>query len=209
MMFERVLETARAGFVRPLTRVLPSWMTPNVLSWSRLFLAVALAVFLWRGLLWSAALVYVFALLTDAFDGEVARTRSQKTTLGARLDPSVDKVLHGVLFLYFWPVAPWLLGTLLGLDIGLFFFGLLIVARARKAPQDVSASVFGRWKMILQALGCATLFWNALLPMLPVPFAVVMALFGLAVLFAVLSLLGYLPRLRAAWSPTGKPMAPK
>jgi CDP-diacylglycerol--glycerol-3-phosphate 3-phosphatidyltransferase len=41
----------------------------------------------------TAILVFVLAILTDAVDGFIARTRGQKTPLGTFLDPLADKLL--------------------------------------------------------------------------------------------------------------------
>jgi CDP-diacylglycerol--glycerol-3-phosphate 3-phosphatidyltransferase len=192
-----VVEWSRRYAVRPVARVLPTTVTPNRLSGLRLVLVGILAGLLWRGEFLFAVWTYAGALVTDALDGEVARLRDARTRFGARLDPSVDKVLHGVLFLYFWSEAPVLLGLLLLLDLGLFLIGLALVLRSRALSRDLSASVFGRWKMIFQALACAALLWNVLAPSLPFPRPTVVALLSLALAFAFLSMAGYIQRFRA------------
>lgn len=180
--------------IRPLTQLVPAAVTPNQLSAFRLVLAGVLAGLLWRGLYPLAAVIYGLALLTDALDGELARLRGQGTSFGARFDPSVDKVLHGVLFLHFWSEAPVLLGLLLLFDLGLFLVGLALVTIVKSASRAVSASIYGRWKMIFQAFGCSALLWNAAVPALSFPRSVVVALLFLALVFAVLSLWGYIRR---------------
>ena len=42
---------------------------------------------------WLALLIFLIAMITDALDGYIARTRSQKSPLGVILDPLADKLL--------------------------------------------------------------------------------------------------------------------
>ncbi|MDP3685389.1 MAG: CDP-alcohol phosphatidyltransferase family protein [bacterium] len=191
---EGVLGVGHRFVIRPLTQLVPAWITPNSLSALRLILSGVLAGLLWRELYPLAAVIYGIALLTDALDGELARLRAQGTRFGARFDPSVDKVLHGVLFVYFWVEAPVLLALLLLFDLGLFLVGLVLVTVAKDTSRNLSASIYGRWKMIFQALGCSLLLWNVMLPSLPFPRPVVITTLSLALAFAVLSMWGYLQR---------------
>jgi CDP-diacylglycerol--glycerol-3-phosphate 3-phosphatidyltransferase len=48
-----------------------------------------------------ALLFFVCAAATDLLDGMLARILKQQTTLGALLDPFADKLLIGVLFIFF------------------------------------------------------------------------------------------------------------
>ena len=126
-LLTRPLETLRSTSITPLVRHLPPWVTPTGLTLLRLVLVAPLAVLLLKGQWGLALAVYVLAVLTDALDGELARVRGSVSMLGARLDPSVDKVLHIVVYLAFLPAAPMLLLILITLDVFLFLVGLLVV----------------------------------------------------------------------------------
>lgn len=180
--------------IDPLARQVPSGVTPNALSALRLVLAGVLAGLLWNGFFLLAAVTYGAALLTDALDGELARLRGQGTRFGARFDPSADKVLHGVLFVYFWSEAPVLLTLLPLFDLGLFLVGLVLVTMPKGESRNLSASIYGRWKMIFQAMGCSLLLWNVIVPRLPFPAIVVVTVLSFALAFAGLSMVGYLRR---------------
>lgn len=75
------------------------WSLANRISLFRLLIAPIVLVGLWAysperewvrlALLW----VYAIAMLSDGFDGWVARLRSEQTRFGAVLDPLADKVL--------------------------------------------------------------------------------------------------------------------
>jgi phosphatidylglycerophosphate synthase len=137
-----------------------------------------------------AVICYGIALMTDALDGAVARQRARATRWGSRFDPTVDKVLHGVLFIAFLPSAPALLGALLVVDGVLLVLGLLLVFRS----QNVSASAFGKWKFVVQALACLGLFWNRLSPLWSIPSPLLTGVFVLALVCAVFSVIGYAQR---------------
>lgn len=198
---ERFLESLRAGMIRPLVRWVPAPVTPNALSWARLFLAVVLAWLLWSGMFPAALAVYLVAVATDALDGELARIRGHTTRFGARLDPAIDKVLHWVLFLAFFKEAPFLLGSLLLLDILLFLLGLLLVLHSSRTA-NLSASVWGKWKMILQVAGVLGLLVNAGAGQLLILPAVIAVVLGLALLCAVVSMGGYMRRIVTTRVPT-------
>lgn len=110
------------------------WTWPNLLTISRLLL-------LWP-ILWSMSqgrtvLICVFisiAILTDIFDGYLARRLGQKSDAGKILDPIVDKVaVLGVIFFmlvskdYQFPL--WFFLFLLVREFGVLLCGLYILIR--------------------------------------------------------------------------------
>lgn len=193
---ESVFRVTRKLIVRPVAELLPFWVTPHLLSGLRLCGAAVVGVSLFRGAVGVAAVAYGAALATDALDGELARFRGRATQFGARLDPVVDKVLHGAVFLSFWPRAPILISLLLLLDLLLLTAGALLLLSARRESVDFSASVLGRVKVTFQACAGGVLFWDALFPPVAFPSFVAQALLGGAVLFAVWAEGQYLRRLR-------------
>ncbi len=76
-------------------RLLPSRVTPNHLTVLRMLLIVPTVTLLVRERYgWGIAL-FLFAGLTDALDGALARTRKQITEWGILYDPVADKLLIG------------------------------------------------------------------------------------------------------------------
>lgn len=78
-----------------------NWNAPNVITGARI---VATPFFIWMlladhghmgPLRWAAAVFFVVAIATDAWDGYIARSRGLVTDLGKLLDPIADKFLTG------------------------------------------------------------------------------------------------------------------
>ncbi len=96
---------------------------PNALTLLRLLLAPFVGIFLgmesaWA--VWTGALLFAAAALTDGIDGWIARTYNQSTLEGAFLDPLADKVLVlSVLLPLSWlEIAPvWMVVVLVGRDV--------------------------------------------------------------------------------------------
>lgn len=197
-VLHRVADVPQRALVIPIARVLPGWVTPNLLSASRLVLAGIVAALLSRRAPGLAALLYVVALCTDALDGGVARLRGTTSRFGARFDASVDKVLQGTVFVAFAAVAPVLVGALILLDALLFLLGVLLILRSPHQP-DFSASMFGKWKLTVQALAALALFWNALVPSAALPLPVAIGLLSVALVLAVFSAMHYIQRWSAAF----------
>ena len=72
---------------------MPALTVANQLTLLRMLLIPALVILVVYGLNGWALLVFIAAGLTDALDGILARWWSQRTTLGALLDPMADKLL--------------------------------------------------------------------------------------------------------------------
>lgn len=81
----RVATEAAAG-------LFPSWVTPNGLTWFRLFLAPLAYASFRNGEFAAGTSCLLFGGLLDLFDGALARARNQVTALGEFLDPLIDKV---------------------------------------------------------------------------------------------------------------------
>jgi len=78
-----------------------NWNAPNIITGARI---VATPFFIWMlladhgqmgALRWAAAVFFVVAIATDAWDGYIARSRGLVTDLGKLLDPIADKFLTG------------------------------------------------------------------------------------------------------------------
>jgi CDP-diacylglycerol---glycerol-3-phosphate 3-phosphatidyltransferase len=94
------------------------WNVPNVLTLSRLVLAVFVFACVAYSWYWTALVVFVIAALTDALDGYFARLLNQGTDIGRQLDPLVDKVIVCGAFIYLLTVprdtglSPWMVTTI-------------------------------------------------------------------------------------------------
>lgn len=145
---------------------------PNILALSRILLAPLMLWFLvdrsnplfagihpsWLD--YTAALIFVLASITDGFDGFIARSWNQKTTLGAILDPLADKMLMLAAFLGLMIIDRanvWAIYLILTRE---FFITGLRVAAVSKGF-DISASIWGKIKTLLQmvAIGFLTMNW--------------------------------------------------
>lgn len=108
---------------------------PNTLTVSRFFLAPLIAYYFSEENYLLAVILTVIALLTDFFDGKIARATNQETSLGAFLDPIADKFYELVLVLAFY----------LSGHLPLFF---VILVWLRNLLQLSSIPVLMWWKKI-------------------------------------------------------------
>ena len=129
------------------------WLTANHLTTLR----VALVPFIYLGMvfgkddqtiLFSTWLVFLFACLTDYWDGVLARHQGQTTKLGKLLDPVADKILIGTLLVLLVGMgrAPALLAVIL-ISREFIISGLRSIAAAEGVV--ISASSGGKLKTIL------------------------------------------------------------
>ena len=124
---------------------------PNLLSLSRLPLAVGL----FAGIayeLWPLALaVFSVAIFTDWLDGWWARKFNLLSAVGRNLDPLTDKVLIGGAFIYLLPVKeagllPWMVAVVVCRE--LLITGVRGIVEA--TGQKFGADWFGKLKTVLQ-----------------------------------------------------------
>lgn len=100
-----------------------------------------------------ALYLFIFAALTDMFDGLIARLKNQKTALGTLLDPLADKFLLVTAFIilsvYGW-LPKWLAIIVISRDITIlcgWFILYLITDTPRVAP-----SVLGKITIWVQSI---------------------------------------------------------
>ncbi len=103
---------------------------PNILSTFRIFLAI-LFVFLYlqEAIIWRSLSVAAFAVavVTDFFDGYIARNYQAQTTYGIFLDPLADKVLTFSGF----ACLPFLSPQFTWIAIGVIFFRDIVITFLR------------------------------------------------------------------------------
>ncbi|SFV71597.1 CDP-diacylglycerol--glycerol-3-phosphate 3-phosphatidyltransferase [hydrothermal vent metagenome] len=146
---------------------------PNTLAFIRLLLAPLMFFLLvnrdssllegihFTWLDYMAAFIFVLASATDFFDGYIARTFDQITTLGAILDPLADKMLTLAGFLGLMMLdraSEWAIFLIISRE--LFITGLRVSAVSQGL--DISASWMGKVKTVVQmiAIGFLLMEWQ-------------------------------------------------
>ena len=141
-------ETTQAG--PELPSVTPgNWTLPNALTAFRIFLVPILVVFLLTDYRLVGVSVFIIASLTDWFDGYLARTRKQITTLGQFLDPIADKLLVSAAFISLVELglAPaWMVVIIIGRELAIS--GLRPIAAGHGIT--ISSSALGKYKTTVQ-----------------------------------------------------------
>ncbi len=128
---------------------------PNLVTFSRLILAVVLFVLIDNGQwMLTSTFLFVFAASTDFLDGWLARRYGQITTLGRIMDPFVDKIIVGGAFLFLLVpgggrtsgVTAWMVIIVIGREMFISSLRGFLEQQGR----DFSASLIGKLKMVLQ-----------------------------------------------------------
>jgi CDP-diacylglycerol---glycerol-3-phosphate 3-phosphatidyltransferase len=129
----------------------PVMNLPNLLTLSRLGLAVVLFALITYQLWWWSLVVFILAAITDWLDGYLARKQGLTSAFGRNFDPLVDKVLVGGVFIFLLPVPgaylqPWMVTLVVARE--------LIVTGLRSFFESQSvkfgADMLGKIKMTLQ-----------------------------------------------------------
>ncbi|NJQ06759.1 CDP-diacylglycerol--glycerol-3-phosphate 3-phosphatidyltransferase [Streptomyces lonarensis] len=165
--------TAEAG-------VLPQaglWNIANILTMVRLALVPGFAVLMfagggddpvWRSLAWSA---FAIAMITDLFDGELARRHGLVTDFGKIADPIADKAIMGTALVCLsllgdlpWWVTLVILAREFGVTLIRFWvirFGVIPASRGGKAKTLTQGVAVGMYILVLTG-PLATLRWWAM-----------------------------------------------
>lgn len=173
-----------------LVPITPKFVRPNHLTILRMILTPFVLVALWYES-WPLALgLFVFAAITDAWDGSLARLRKQITLWGTMADPVADKMLIGSVVILFVAREVNIIFAVTILAIELM---LVIGAYIRKRQgRYTSANNYGKLKMFLQVVGVTLLLVTRLLGVETyVPYAI--GTLSLAIVLAVVSLITYTP----------------
>jgi CDP-diacylglycerol--glycerol-3-phosphate 3-phosphatidyltransferase len=184
------------------------WTAANALSLCRLGLVVPITIFLWRDgpLDWLLGLVIV-VILTDWFDGRIARWTHTVSDWGKVIDPVADKfaAIMTVTALTFRPADPhlplWFFGVVVGRDIAILLGG---VAIARRSGQIVMSAWAGKAASLWLALTILCVILKADPPVFQVCLWMATGLFVFSFLLYVLR---YLQATRGAGDATADPEA--
>jgi len=188
------VESAPRSAGVPQTIQGPSWI-PNTVTFLRAALVPLILVLLAVGdelvlARWWAFLVFVFAALTDTFDGWVARRLRGVSAFGAFADPVADKLLIvGTLaaLALFGELPWWVFTVITGREALVTLLRVIIV---RRSGVVVPATGWGKLKTVMQIVAVAAV----ILPLTGGLF--VDGLIGLALILTVGSGLDYLWRAR-------------
>ncbi len=126
---------------------------PNFLSLLRIILIPIFICLLIYDLFKVALCIFIVAILSDAFDGLIAKIYGQKTALGAYLDPMADKLLltssFAVLTLSGF-IPSWLTVMVISRDV-LIFLGVIILFLT-SIRVEIKPSLVSKANTVLQSL---------------------------------------------------------
>ena len=148
---------AASGSASPSPSVPSALNAPNIITLSRLLLAVFLFWLIDVGGHWlSACVVFAVAAATDALDGFIARRYGMVTKLGRILDPFVDKVIIGGAFMFLAVqrdsgVNAWMVMIVIGREM----FVTSLRSVLEQEGKDFSAIMSGKIKMVVQCAAVA------------------------------------------------------
>lgn len=146
---------------KTLLRIIPAWLTPNIISWLRLLSVPAIGYFLWTENYAVALPLFFISAFSDAVDGSLARTRNLVSPFGKMFDPLADKVLIATAVLI---IAPRYLGW--EIVIAVVSIDLILIASAYMQKyyygKTIQAENTGKLKMIMQSLGVGALLVYAI-----------------------------------------------
>ena len=158
---------------------------PNILTISRLFLAIPLIIFLEINKLNLVFTLIIIGGITDYFDGYFARKLNLKTKFGAIIDPLTDKIflLIPLLWLCKMEIIPFW-------SIAIILFRELIISALRTTKKDgLPASKLGKYKTFFFFVALVIFFQpfsKDLLPSLGIIF------YWLGFLLTLITLIDYL-----------------
>ena len=161
---------------------------PNLLTGSRLVCAPLLALLLMRGHDTAALCVFVFAGLTDAADGYLAKRYNLASRLGRYLDPAADKLLMLACFLTLTRlgVTPlWLTVLVIARDV--IIVCAIVLAHYLALPLRIAPSLLGKISTAAQVC-----YVGSMLVLLAFTIAWPMLAYGAALVAGALTLASWL-----------------
>jgi len=174
---------------KTLLRVVPLWVTPNIVSWLRLVSIPFIAYLFWTGNYSAALPLFFISAFSDAVDGSLARTRNLVTKFGKMFDPFADKLLIGATALIIIPrYLDW------GIVIAMVLIDLILISSAyirhHYSGKIIQSENAGKLKMITQSLGLGALLIYAIWH-IGAFLLLAQYLFYIAIFFALISLVVY------------------
>lgn len=162
---------------------------PNILTAARIFTTPLLVWLLLGNHGAPAFCVFVFAGLTDALDGLLARLLDQKSRLGSFLDPLADKLLLVTCFIVLWripirgvPIPGWLVLVAVGRDC-VILTGFLILT-LYKVRFEIKPLISSKLTTLFQLLTIFTVLGRSFFAL---PRWMYPVLFGVTAVFSIFS----------------------
>jgi CDP-diacylglycerol---glycerol-3-phosphate 3-phosphatidyltransferase len=151
------------------------WNVANLLTMLRLllvpgFIALMLAAGgynpAWRSLAWAA---FAIAMITDLFDGHLARTYGLVTDFGKIADPIADKAIMGTALICLSALGDlswWVTGVILGRELGITLlrfwvirYGVIPASRGGKFKTLAQGTAVGMYVLALTGPLATLRFW--------------------------------------------------
>ncbi|UUU30491.1 CDP-diacylglycerol--glycerol-3-phosphate 3-phosphatidyltransferase [Streptomyces sp. CA-210063] len=150
------------------------WNIANILTMVRLVLVPGFVVLMlmdggydpvWRAWAWAA---FAVAMITDVFDGHLARTYDLVTDFGKIADPIADKAIMGAALICLSSLGDlpwWVTGVILGRELGITLlrfivirYGVIPASRGGKLKTLTQGVAVGMYVLVLEG-PLATLRW--------------------------------------------------
>lgn len=150
------------------------WNIANILTMVRLVLVPGFVVLMlmdggydpvWRAWAWAA---FAVAMITDIFDGHLARTYDLVTDFGKIADPIADKAIMGAALICLSSLGDlpwWVTGVILGRELGITLlrfivirYGVIPASRGGKLKTLTQGTAVGMYVLALEG-PLATLRW--------------------------------------------------
>jgi len=140
-------------------RYIPRIITPNRLSWFRICLSIIIFLMLFQYSQWKGWIIgsFIVAIITDIFDGTIARAHNLESLEGVFLDRLGDKLLGCPLVVYLVWSYDMLLSVFLVMSELLSILIAVSALRKRISAEISHSNLFGKWKMFFQSVGIAIL----------------------------------------------------
>ncbi|KUM76984.1 CDP-diacylglycerol--glycerol-3-phosphate 3-phosphatidyltransferase [Streptomyces curacoi] len=151
------------------------WNIANLLTMLRLVLVPAFVALMladggydpaWRSLAWAA---FAIAMITDLFDGHLARTYNLVTDFGKIADPIADKAIMGAALICLSALGDlpwWVTGVILGRELGITLlrfivirYGVIPASRGGKLKTLTQGVAVGMYILALTGWLATLRFW--------------------------------------------------
>ncbi|NOZ92819.1 CDP-diacylglycerol--glycerol-3-phosphate 3-phosphatidyltransferase [bacterium 3DAC] len=136
----------------------------NILTLIRLLMIIPLfPLSMHREYYWLALILFWFAMLTDMFDGMVARKYKMITNLGKFMDQITDKLLiNAILLIFLWAreLPLWFVAIIILRDILVGGVRMFLASKGVVVP----ANKWGKIKTLLQTILVSTVYLSPYIP---------------------------------------------